>query len=349
MKNEIFANRLITARKIRCMSQRELARALNGQISASAIEKYEKGTMLPSSKILLLLAKALDMNIDYFFRPFTVTIDMSKFEFRKTSMIGVKRLEAIKLFIYSEIEKYIEIESIIGGDVTFTLNYADLLIQNDNDAKLLAMRLRKDLNIGLDAIVSVVDLLESCGIKIIEIDEDVNFSGTCNMANTIPIIVINKNMTSERMRLTILHELAHLLMNCPNDIDKERFCNVFANEMLIPSSQFVKIIGNSRHDISLVELRAIQKEYGISVDALMAKAAQLKVISSNRYATYYKKKNAIPELKSAIDKSVYPMEKVNRYECLVYRALASDIISSSKAASLLNMPISSVLANLNLM
>lgn len=344
-----FAQRLVNARKIRCMSQRELSKKLEGQVSPTAIEKYEKGLMMPSSSALILLSKALGMKLDYFFRPFTVAIDTSKFEFRKSASMGVKKVESIKFMVCAEIEKYLEIEGILGNTASFTLDYSNILVEGEDEAKLLARRLREDLNIGSDAIVSAVELLESCGVKIIEIDHDEKFSGTCNTAGTIPVIVINRNMTSERKRITIFHELGHLLMHCAEGVDEEKMCNIFANEVLIPSDKFKSLLGASRHDISLVELQAIQREYGISVDALMAKAAQLNIITNNRYTSYYKKKNALPAFKEAVEASHYPMEHTNRFERLVYRALASEVISTSKAAALLDVSVNEVRNNLNLM
>ena len=344
-----FAQRLVNARKIRCMSQRELSNKLEGQVSPTAIEKYEKGLMMPSSSAFILLSKALGMKLDYFFRPFTVAIDTKRFEFRKSASMGVKKVESIKYMVCAEIEKYLEIEGILGNMTTFTLDYSNILVEGEDEAKLLARRLREDLNIGSDAIVSAVELLESCGVKIIEIDHDDKFSGTCNTAGTIPVIVINRNMTSERKRITIFHELGHLLMHCAEGVDEEKMCNIFANEVLIPSDKFKSLLGASRHDISLVELQAIQREYGISVDALMAKAAQLNIITNNRYTSYYKKKNVLPAFKEAVEASHYPMEHTNRFERLVYRALASEVISTSKAAALLDISVNEVRNNLNLM
>ena len=305
--------------------------------------------MVPSRSALILLCKALGMKLDYFFRPFTVAIDTKKFEFRKSASMGVKKVESIKYMVCAEIEKYLEIEGILGNMTTFTLDYSNILVEGEDEAKLLARRLREDLNIGSDAIVSAVELLESCGVKIIEIDHDDKFSGTCNTAGTIPVIVINRNMTSERKRITIFHELGHLLMHCAEGVDEEKMCNIFANEILIPSDKFKSLLGASRHDISLVELQAIQREYGISVDALMAKAAQLNIITNNRYTSYYKKKNALPAFKEAVEASHYPMEHTNRFERLVYRALASEVISTSKAAALLDISVNEVRNNLNLM
>ncbi len=344
-----FAQRLVNARKIRCMSQRELSNALQGQISPTAIEKYEKGLMMPSSAVLIMLSKALNMKLDYFFRPFTVAIDTSKFEFRKYSSMGAKKVESVKYMVCAEIEKYLEIESLLGISTAFSLDYSNIMVEGENEAKLLAMRFRDNMNIGSDAIVSAVELLESCGIKIIEIDHDAKFSGTCNKAGQIPVIVINRNMTSERKRITIFHELGHLLMHCVEGVDDEKMCTIFASEVLIPSDKFISILGASRHDISLIELQAIQREYGISVDALMAKATQLNIITQRRYTSYYKKKNAVPLFKEAVDASHYPMEHTNRFERLVYRALASEVISYSKAAALLDLSVDEVRNTLNLM
>src|SRR5574344_2868 len=344
-----FANRLVNARKIRCLSQRELCNVLQGQVSPTAIAKYEKGLMMPSSDVLVVLSQALNMKLDYFFRPFTVAIDSSKFEFRKSSSMGVKKVESIKYTVCAEIEKYLEIESILGNSTSFNLNYSNMVVEGENDAKLLAKRLREDLNIGFDAIVSAVELLESCGVKIIERDHDEKFSGTCNTAGSIPVIVINKNMSSERKRITIFHELGHLLMHCAEGVDEEKMCTIFANEVLIPSNKFISILGASRHDISLVELQSIQRDYGISIDALMAKAAQLNIITNRRYTSYYKKKNAVSSFKESVEASHYPMENTNRFERLVYRALASEVISLSKAAGLLDMSVNDVRNTLNLM
>ena len=344
-----FAQRLVNARKIRCMSQRELCNSVDGKVSPTAIAKYEKGLMMPSSDVLIVLSNALGMKLDYFFRPFTVDIDPSRFEFRKQSSMGSKKVESVKVMVCSEIEKSLEIEAILGITAKFDLDYSNTVVESENEAKLLALRLRNDLKIGSDAIVSAVDLLESAGVKIIEIEHEKSFSGTCNEAGGLPVIVVNKNMSSERKRLTIFHELGHLLMHCADGVDKEKMCNVFASEVLIPSDKFKGLIGESRHDISLVELQSIQREYGISVDALMTKACQLNIITQTRYASFHKKKNALPEFKEAVETSLYPMEHTCRFERLVYRALASEAITYSKAAALLDKSVNEVRNTLNLM
>ena len=85
---------------------------------------------------------------------------------------------------------------------------------------------------------------------------------------------------------------------------EEQYCNIFANEVLMPRQTFLQSIGEKRHDIALVELKNLQSEFGISVDALMYKARYLDVISENRYTTYWKKKNFDSNFKSQVEKSI---------------------------------------------
>lgn len=347
--NDTFAKRLVNARKIRGLSQRNLADRMEGKASSTAIEKYEKALMMPSSDVLIQLTHVLGFNMDYFFRPFTVALDADGFEFRKKASLGKRNVESIKYRVMAEIEKYLEVEDILGIQSRCSLDFSNVLVESEKDAMDLALRLRKEWNIGMDGIASAIELLEGNGVKIIEVEADAKFDGSCTRAGDIPVIVINKSMPAERKRMTVFHELGHLLMHFAQGVDVEKMCTVFASEVLIPRAKFVELIGESRHDISLVELQVIQREYGISVDALMAKAAQLNVITQRRYQSYYKKKNAVAQFKEAVEKSLACDEHTNRFGRLVFRALASELISTSKAASLLDCSMDSVNESLNLL
>ena len=346
----LFSYRLLNARKIRCVSQRNLCERMGGLVSANAIAKYETGKMSPSSTILIAIAKALDFGVDYFFRPPTVDVNSITWEFRKKSVLGAKKIEAIKQVVAIEIEKYTQIEDVLACAKPFSLNYKDIIVSTEQDARTVAIRFRDDLKLGRDAISSPIELLESQGVRIVEIEADDKFDGTCVMAGSVPVIVFNKKMIPERKRFTLFHELGHLLLNIDEAANKEKMCNVFANEVLIPSEVFMSMMGITRKDISLPELRAIQKEFGLSIEALMTKAMQLKIITSNRYQYFYKKMNKFPEFKSEVKRSTYKQDEHSaRYNRLVYKALASELISFSKAAALLEQPVDEVRNNLNLL
>lgn len=335
----IFPLRLSMARTMRGMSMDTLAKKISK--SKNAISKYEKGMMLPDSTSLIQIARALDVPVDYLFRPITVTID--SIEFRKTSKLSKKKENIIKEEVKNCLEKYIEIESIYSLHINKAINKFE--VSNEKDVCTVAEKVRKDLELGDDGISDVIEVLEENNIKIIELFEDKSFDGLSGSAKDMPIIVVNMSFPSERKRFTILHELGHLLLAFPKDFDKkrkERYCNLFANEMLIPQDVFKQKIGENRSDISLRELIDIQKQYGISIDALMYKAHYLNVITDRRYTTFCKKKNALPNFKIQVETSRTVEEHPARFERLVFRALADERISLSKASVLLNRSINEV-------
>lgn len=344
----IFGKRLANARKIKCLSQRELCDKLGGIVSSNAIAKYETGKMLPSSTILIALSQVLEQEIDYFFRPFTFRVDSEKFEFRKKSTFGKKQEDALKELIVARIEKYLEIESITNDGKRFDIDFKNTLVSTANDARALGNRLRQELNLGIDGIPYPIDVLENRGVKVIEVEASSKFDGSCICDNEIPVIVLNHNAISERKRLTLFHELAHLILSFGEGVDVEKLCNIFANEVLLPSSVLKQMVGDRRKSISLVELKDIQRIYGISIEAIMTKAYQLGIINENQYRSFCISVNKSDRLKEIIRRTRYPVEHTTRYERLVYKALSDELISVSKAANLLNLSIDEVLEHLNM-
>lgn len=342
----IFGKRLVNARKIRCLSQRELCDRLGGIVSNNAIAKYETGKMLPSSSVLMALSKTLELEVDYFFRPFTFQVDACTFEFRKKSSLGKKQISALKELIMAKLEKYIEIESITHDCQRFDISFKDTLISTPNDARALANRLRQELKIGMDGILSPIDVLENRGVKVIEVETDTKFDGSCIYDGGIPVIVLNRDAQSERKRLTLFHELAHLILAFADGADVEKLCNIFAAEVLLPSAILKQIVGEKRKKISLVELRDIQQLYGISIEAIMVKACQLGIINEHQHRSFCISLNTSPGLKENVRRSVYPMEHTNRFERIVYKALSDELITVSKAANLLDQTVDVVLDHL---
>lgn len=344
----VFAQRLINARKIRGVSQRELCTKLDGRISSNAIAKYETAKMIPSSQNLIAIAEALDFGIDYFFRPFTVSIDFNSFEFRKRSSLSIKKETAIKENIALLIEKYSEIESITHDEVQFSLNYDQVLLGSDNDARSLGARFRQDLDLGTDCISTPIEVLENHGVKVIEIEADPKFDGSCVKNIGLPVIVLNRNIIPERRRLTLFHELAHLLLRFEEGADMERLCNVFANEVLLPSAVLKSLLSEHRKSLSWKELKLIQESYGISVDAILVKAKQIGIISEAAHRALCIELNRNPELKQRVQESVYQKEVSSRFERLVCKALSDNLITVSKAADLLDCSVDEVNAKMSL-
>lgn len=341
---EIVSSKIKQARILQAMSLQDLADRIG--VSKQMISKYEKGDSIPSSKMLIKLAKALEVKMDYFFLPSSV--ELGEINFRKKNSFSIKKINSLKEKIKIELSNYLEIENILQINNSFENPIKRRKVSSSNDIEEIVSDLRIEWEIGFDPIHNIIQLLEDKEIKIIEINEpENNFDGLATIINgKYPVVVLNKTFSVERKRFTLLHELGHLLLELPEcDVKfEENICNRFAAEFLFPQNLVIKEFGSKRESISFRELVEVQKKYGISIRAIIYRLKDANIFSENRLTEFYKKLNFNPALKKEIDQERFQSSEVShRYEQLVYRALSQELISINKAASLLNVNVNEVL------
>ena len=331
----------------------QLASMIGNSVSKQAISKYEAAKMMPNSTVLMALATALDVEPDYFFRPFTFDLNEFKVSFRKKSDTTAKDVNALKVRIQDEVERYLEVEEILGKNKETVLQTDGEQLFSPVQMREQAMRLRDEWHLGHDAIGNVQDVLEEHGIKVICTEAPSGFDGVSGIVNgKAYIVVLNKNQIHvERRRFTTMHELGHLLFDkrfSPNLTlrEKEKLCDAFANEMLLPST-VVKTIFSPGEKISTSEVRQLQVVYGISFDAIMHKLHDLGIINDSKYKTYCIRKNHDDAWKQFVEATYYQEGFSTKFETMVYAAAAKDLISTSKAANLLHSSVSTVRKHLN--
>jgi Zn-dependent peptidase ImmA (M78 family) len=332
---QIFARRLAQARKMRGWSLRELESQLHGVVTHAALHKYEQGQMLPGTDVLVPLASALHQSADYFFR--TPTVSLSQIEFRKRSSLGVRQEEVLREKAAEFFERYLEVEQLLGVDAAFRHPLKGVVVRKPEDIESAALKLRKAWNLGLDALSNVVEMLENHQIKVYDLDADARFDGFSGWADGIPVVVLNKNFPLVRKRLTALHELAHLILTfAKGQFDSkqiEKLCHAFAGAMLLPEDVFRQRFGGRRSSITINELSDIKADYGISIGAIMARARDLGLVNGALYKTF-----CIEIRKCGWHKhepgDYIGLEHSNRFEQLIYRAVSTDAVSMTKAATL---------------
>jgi len=333
-----IAMRIKNSRIQHGLSLQEIADRIG--VTKQMINKYEQGKSVPGSDKLIALSKVFNQKIDYFFRK--PEISLGEINFRKKSKFGAKRLNALKEEIRIQIENYLYIENICGLGTSFKNPLEGKLINSDQDVKEAAYTLKEDWQIGQDAVHNLIDLFENNHIKVIEVeDESGSFDGLATIVDEkYYIIVIAKNMPIERKRFTLLHELAHLILPIQSfDLKlQEKFCNMFASEMLLSGQNARVEFGSKRQNITIEELKNVQEKFGISIRAIMFKMGEVEIISEHQLKSFWFKLNADNNLKSLLDESRYKGEEhSNRFENLVYRAASEELISMSKASSLLQI------------
>jgi Zn-dependent peptidase ImmA (M78 family) len=178
------------------------------------------------------------------------------------------------------------------------------------------------------------------------IDEVDDIDGLSFFASkSTPVVIVNTRSKSiERIRFTVIHELAHLLLCIDskflaNKKVVEELCHHFSSCFLIPTEKLVEMIGGRRRNyINIKELIAIKEYFGISIRAIIHRLKGIGVITPSYYQRWmiylsktYGQRN---------EPGVYNgNEKLSEFEQLINRALAEDLITFSKAASLMNSSI----------
>lgn len=338
MKNEVFSQRLKNARLIQGMTQDEVVFALGETLSKNALSRYERGEMMPRYHILVALAKVLKVQLEYFFRPFTVSV--SQLDFRTKQELPSMERERLQLEVSAIMERYLLTEQLLGLESRFVNPLQALpALKTAEEAEEAAQRLREAWKLGDHGLMNIYGMIESFGIKVIEITTSEAFDGMTGTVNdNIPMIVINTAMTVERKRFTVLHELAHILLWFDASLEPkmiERICNRFAGAVLMPSELLKDLIGPTREQIGLRELILIKNHFGISLQALMYRAAELNYISR---ATIDRFRNYIKTNPREVDLGdFHGKETADRFEQLVVRAYHSNRITRSKAAELLQV------------
>ncbi|MCJ7555025.1 MAG: XRE family transcriptional regulator [Ignavibacteriaceae bacterium] len=336
----MFGERLKSARKMAGYSLEELANKL-GDITKQALSNYENNKRNPDSAIIIRLAKIFGVKPDYFLRNSNVKFE--NFEYRKRSKILKKEINRIEEKTIDYLERFIELEQIMGFDEKFVNPLKNIEISDGRGAETAAEKLREEWRLGLNPIKNLIETLEEKEIRIFEIDADKGFDGLAVYSGAIPIIIVNKDIDDiVRKRMTIAHELGHLLLKLNsklNSKEKERFCYRFAGAFLIPKQVMTNGLGENRTKVILSELEHLKLEYGISILALMRRARDLGIITSQKYRNFCIRVKKEGWGKFEVGK-YEAEEKPIRDKHLLYRALAEEIISASKAASIANITVS---------
>jgi len=335
-----FGQRLKAARLMAGLSMDALVAKMENSISKQAISKYENGLMSPDSKVVLGLADALSVKPDFFFSQ--VDLPLEAVNFRKKAALGKKEIESLKARVKDELERYFELESFLPAEVPQPVKLSIHAIGSLDDVEAAALKIRELWHIGREApIAYVIDLLEEHGIKVLEIEAPDGFDGLSGRANGSPFIVLNKDSPSDRKRLTALHEFAHLCLSFKpfvTEAELEKLCHSFGGSFLLPREALIRELGAKRSDISLVELRNLKVQYGISMQAIMYRAKQHGIVSEYVHESFSKAISAKGWRKNEPGK--YPIKEIpQRFDQLLHRAISEELISMSKGAYLANKSI----------
>lgn len=315
-------------------------------VSHTAIQKYEKGLLVPSSSQLLKLARACGIRTEYFFRSHAV--ELLQPEFRKRSTFGKTAQDALKFKVVEMVEKRVEL---LGAFPELPLpvfarpDGLPRMLTSLDEIEAFSDLVRNRWQLGMNPIADLTDTLEGLGVLVVVVDEESpGFSGLTALAQTpdgrqFPVVAVSRRWPGDRLRFTLAHELGHMLLagHLADGINEEKACDRFAGAFLAPRVAVLQLLGAQRHVLEWQELYGLKHEFGLSMGGWLQRARQCGVIAEGTYLAMVKRFSARGWRKNEPGDPL-PQEQPRLFDQLVYRALAEQYIAESKAAELLGIP-----------
>lgn len=327
-------------------------------VAKQSIFKFEKGHSKPSAETLLKLAELFNVPYSFFYESTANNLNFENIRFRDAHKIFnvESHLKEVTDTVVDYISKFLELEKIMGSVRQFENPLEDMVISTEKDIEKAAKILRKKWKIGNSSILDVVEMLESKGVFVVEVNRAEDFCGLSGQANKhTPIIVLNeRSLTLERKRFTALHELGHIVLRFDESFSDDKiefYCNFFAGAVLIVDEVLYAEFGKNRTLISLTELKRIKELYGISIQAIIIRARQTEFIDNRTYNDWWQAYN---EWHSGGDNTndfgrFKCQEIATRFNNMVIQGVTEGRLSWSKAAELSGKKIDNLKKELNVL
>jgi Zn-dependent peptidase ImmA (M78 family)/transcriptional regulator with XRE-family HTH domain len=331
-----LGERIKQRREILGLSLRALGEQV--EVSHTTISKYEKNELVPDSQHLIRLSDSLQIPIAALLRPRSQRIELNHFAFR-TRKLKKREEKQINEETKEWLERYLQIEKMTGSQRTFEMPEGfPRTISSFEDVEKAAEDLRVAWDLGMDPIENLTTLLEDKGIKIGIIKGITQFDALSTEYEGNPIIVVKDDLPRARQRFSLMHEAGHCLLQVEEGLDEEKVMHRFAGAFLVPAKQVLFELNEKRHKISTKELLLLKEKYGLSMGAWVYRAKDLGIITDEEFVLirkFFSKQGWNKEEPGDDIKG----EKPIHMNAVVLKAHAEGIISTSKAAELLNQSI----------
>jgi Zn-dependent peptidase ImmA (M78 family)/transcriptional regulator with XRE-family HTH domain len=337
----MIGQRLKIARAASGLSLRDLEAKIGNLVTAQMIGRYERDEAMPGSAILIALADALDVSESYLVDQSDLRLEAV--EFRKNRITSRKEEASVEATVLDAVERYLTVEDLVGlPSAAWTPPVgAPFPVRSLDEAEVAASRLRAIWNLGSDAIPNLSEFLEEHGIKVLVIPLPDSVSGLCckirqRNGRTIPVIVVNASDTGERQRLTIAHELGHILLDIRDKVDEEKASFRFGSALLIPAELLWAEVGQHRRAIAVGELLELKKLFGVSAQAIAYRCKELGIIGPGTHRGLFEDFTRLGwRSPPYAEPNPIAHEEPRRFHRLCFRALAEGFVSEAKAAELL--------------
>lgn len=295
-----------TVARARGYTQVDLAMMIGA--TQATISRYISGARTPEEDEISRIAEALEVSPEFLQNDFRMRAAIgvsSHMRRQKSTKVSAwksaeARLNEIRMHLSMLLEKTpLRTEAHVPSyDHAFT------------DPADAARRTRTAWRVPMGPVRSLTNLLESAGVITFDLDLGTHrIDGLSQWVADYPVVVVNTHLTPSRRRMTLAHELGHLVLHADGYVDDEEIdvegqANSFAAEFLMPEAE----IRHELRNLKIAKLIALKREWGVSMQALFERAHRLGMTSQSDRQNFYKQLSRKGWRIEEPDEDVIPVE-----------------------------------------
>lgn len=332
------ANRIRTLRLARGYSLDKLAAQMGGVVTKAALSKYELGKSKPTSTVAIRLASALGVKtVELFTEP---QHSVEFLAYRRRAAMGITDRNQLESLATIELQQRVRLQERLEGTVSNGLQINKYRVSSLQEVEDATVTLRREWDIGLDPIPNVTDTLEARRVHVLSLEVSEKFDGISAVVKNqkqkviAAGIVCRSGLRGERQRMNLAHELGHLVLTPQKSLSEEDVATCFAGAFLVPSSVMYKELGNHRHSLPIEELAILKQRFGVSMQAIVMRAARLGIVSETFKANWFRQISRLGWRKD--EPFPLPIEEPQRWKQLITRGLAEQVVTKEEASRYLN-------------
>lgn len=266
---------LVLARESRGMTQGELASRMS--VTQGNISKIESGLLDISESQIEKAAELLEYPTSFFYQlePVYGYGSACIYHRKRQSLpahllrkliaeINILRIQITKLLRSAEIEHENKF-------------YRMDIVEYDGHAEHIARLVRRSWGIPPGPIEDLTNVIELAGGIVIKCSFGTNKIDAMSqwLPGQPPLLFMNADAPGDRLRFSLAHEIAHVIMHQIPTNDMELEADRFASEFLMPEEEIKHFL----KPISLPRLATLKPYWKVSMAALLKRASDLELIT----------------------------------------------------------------------
>ena len=319
---------ILVARRAAGMTQGDLADQLG--ITQAALSRYENNLREPDGEMLERMSKVLDVSVPFLSHAFrlqgAIAAD-AHMRRQKTTKVTDWKIAEARLNLYRMRSAFLLRRVPMRPD-----NHVATFDPDDTPPADAARLLRAQWKMPIGAVRNLTRWIESAGVVVVEEDFGTHrIDGLSQWASDYPIIMVNARLPVDRKRLTLAHELGHLVLHTQYlDTDMEDQANDFAAEFLMPKH----VIEPELKDLTPAKLLAMKRVWGVSMQAIYERAYRMGKVTAAQRTSFYRNMNARGWKKNEPGSEKIPQETPQLARTIGEQLISSGGLSRDEVAQL---------------